>query len=164
MFHQIQFRKKKINLKIVFFIGICIFFLISSGCVQTNTGYTIRPEAFTNPPDIYADENSMQVTLPLNGTMLVSYPWTPEDGRYWRISVTSGLFVTGDRYVPYPPDMPVAVSGTRQWMVKAIAPGDHMFMGNLQPRTTSWNQEIVQQRLNVIVVDDADMSQSTEVL
>ena len=42
--------------------------------------------------------------------MLVSYPWTPEDGRFWRVGVTDGLFVSGDRYIPYPSDMPVEVT------------------------------------------------------
>ena len=124
-----------------------------SGCVQQNTGFVVKPAAFVVNPDILADENTSEVTMPLQGTMLVSFPWTPEDGRYWRVSVTEGLFVTGDRYIPYPPDIPVDVSGEREWMVKAISPGTQTFIGNLRPRTGSWNQEVVQKQIVVHVRD-----------
>jgi hypothetical protein len=96
----------------VFLILLCLIvmmLLCVSGCVRSDTGFTVRPEAFQSPPDLYADMNTTQVTMSVGDTMLVSYPWTPEDGRYWRVSVTEGLFVTGDRYVPFPADMPVEV-------------------------------------------------------
>lgn len=135
-----------------------VLFVFLSGCVQSNTGYTIKPEAFEVSPDVYADEMTREITMPLHGTMLVSYPWSPEDGRYWRVGVTEGLYVTGDRYVPSPADIPVEVSGTREWMVKAIAPGENTFIGTLRPRGNSWNQEIVQLKIDVLITEESPES------
>jgi predicted secreted protein len=131
-----------------------IVLLLSSGCVRHDAGFVVRPEAFLDIPDIYADEATSHVTMSVGDTMLVSYPWTPEDGRFWRVGVTDGLFVSGDRYIPYPSDMPVEVTGTREWMVRAVYPGDHTFIGNLRPRTASWNQDSIQQVINVKIRDD----------
>lgn len=123
--------------------------ILLSGCVQSNPGFTVKPEAFDTIPAVYADESTTEVTLALNSTLLVTFPWTPEDGRYWRVSVTEGLFVTGDRYVPYPADVPVEVTGKREWMVKAISPGVQSFVGTLRPRAHSWNQDSLQYQITV---------------
>ncbi len=128
--------------------------LCVSGCVRPDTGFTVHPEAFSAPPDVYADMNTTQVSMSVGETMLVSYPWTPEDGRYWRVSVTEWLYVTGDRYIPFPIDMPVEVSGMREWMVRATSPGTQTFIGNLRPRATSWNQESVQRKIMVTVMNN----------
>lgn len=153
---KVQSRKKSKIFRRAGAIFFCILFLFLSGCVHQNSGFTVKPEVFESVPDVIADEHTVKVILPLQGTMRVSYPWTPEDGRYWRVSVTEGLFVTGDRYIPYPPDLPVDVSGTREWMVKAISPGAQRFIGYLRPRTGSWNQEIVQQNISVLVIEGSD--------
>lgn len=141
----------------VFLILLCLIvmmLLCLSGCVRPDTGFTVLPEAFRSPPDVYADMNTTQVTMSVGDTMLVSYPWTPEDGRYWRVSVTEGLFVTGDRYIPFPADMPVEVTGMREWMVRATSPGTQTFIGSLRPRATSWNQESMQRKIMVTMMDD----------
>ncbi|NLV27722.1 MAG: protease inhibitor I42 family protein [Methanomicrobiales archaeon] len=138
------------SILLILFLVIAIFL---TGCVRSNTGYTIRPEAFESPPEVIADLNTQEISLPLNESMLVRYPWTPEDGRYWRVSVTSGLFVAGDRYIPHPPDIPVVESGTREWMVKVISPGKQSFVATLRPRANAWNQEIIQNTITVFVTE-----------
>ncbi len=107
--------------------------LCLSGCVRPEAGFTVRPESFRQPPDVYANESTSDVILSVGDTMMVSYPWTPEDGRYWRISVTEGLFVTGDRYTTFPP-------------------GIQTFVGYLRPRNLSWNLETIQHKITVTVL------------
>ena len=123
-----------------------------TGCTSVNQGWTIKPESFMTAPDSTADEMTREVTIYLNQTMLVSYPWSPEDGRYYRVSVTNGLFIVGDRYIPYTDPVPVTYSGVREWMVKAIEPGEHRFISHLRPRATSWNQEIEVRTVDVTVL------------
>jgi len=135
-------------------IIICLLVIMAlclSGCARPDAGFTVRLESFRQPPDVYANESTSEVILSVGDTMMVSYPWTPEDGRYWRVSVTEGLFVIGDRYTPFPPGIPVEVSGTREWMVRATSPGIQTFVGYLRPRNTSWNQETIQYKITVTV-------------
>jgi len=110
-----------------------IMILCLSGCVRPEAGFTVRPESFRQPPDVYANESTSDVILSVGDTMMVSYPWTPEDGRYWRVSVTEGLFVTGDRYTTFPP-------------------GIQTFVGYLRPRNLSWNLETIQHKITVTVL------------
>ena len=151
-------RNQKPEIMPIIFCLLVIMFLFISGCVRPDTGFTVRPESFRQLPDVYANESTSEVTMAVGDTMLVSYPWTPEDGRYWRVSVTEGLFVTGDRYTPFPPGIPVEISGTREWMVRATSPGIQTFVGNLRPRATSWNQETIQQKITVTVLDEKNKS------
>lgn len=138
---------------ILYTMLLILFFLtITTGCTSINQGWTIRPESFMTPPDSIADEMTSEVTMYLNQTMRVSYPWSPEDGRYYRVSVTNGLFIVGDRYIPYTDSVPVVYSGVREWMVKAIEPGEHRFMSRLIPRTTAWNQEIEVRTIDVTIL------------
>jgi predicted secreted protein len=142
-------------------LTIIIFFFLS-GCVKPDTGFVVKPQAFSSPPDLYANETTTDVAMYLNDSMLVSFPWTPENGRLWRISVTEGLFVTGDRYIPYPPEIPVEESGSREWMVKAISPGSQMFIGTIRPRGNSWDQETVQKKIAVLVSDRKNVRGNTQ--
>lgn len=151
-------RNQKPEIMPIIFCLLVIMFLFISGCVRPDTGFTVRPESFRQLPDVSANESTSEVTMAVGDTMLVSYPWTPEDGRYWRVSVTEGLFVTGDRYTPFPPGIPVEISGTREWMVRATSPGIQTFVGNLRPRATSWNQETIQQKITVTVLDEKNKS------
>lgn len=144
---------KRSKLVILYIIVLLLFFFtITAGCTSINQGWTIRPESFITPPDSSADEMTSEVTLYLNQTMRVTYPWSPEDGRYYRVSVTNGLFIVGDRYIPYTDPVPVVYSGVREWMVKAIEPGEHRFMSRLIPRTTAWNQEIEVRTIDVTIL------------
>lgn len=134
---------------------IFILFLSFSGCVRPDAGFTFRPEAFGVLPNVCADESTSQVTMSVGDTMQVSYPWSPEDGRFWRVTVTDGLFVSGDRYLPHPPDIPVEMSGTREWMVQAVSPGTHIFIGNLRSRaTTVQNKDIIQNKITVTIKEN----------
>lgn len=142
------------SLRSLGFFFIVVIFILFSGCVKPYTGFIVKPQSFEVTPEVFADENTEDVTMHLNGTMLVSYPWTPEEGRFWRVSVTNGLFVTGDRYIPYPGDVPTEVSGAREWMVQAISPGPQTFVATLRPRANSWNQNIIQYKITVFVIDN----------
>ena len=144
-------KRSKSNLLYIILLTLFIF-TITTGCTSINQGWTIRPESFMPPPDSFADEMTGEVTMFLNQTMLVSYPWSPEDGRYYRVSVTNGLFIVGDRYIPYSDPGPVVYSGVREWVVKAIEPGEHRFISYLRPRATSWNQEIEVRSVDVTVL------------
>ena len=44
-----------------------IVLLLSSGCVRHDAGFIVRPEAFLDIPDIYADEATSHVTMSVGG-------------------------------------------------------------------------------------------------
>ena len=140
-------RKREMTLVIIIILSI-----LFTGCQHKDKNWTVHPVSFDSPPDMIADGNTTDIQLALNHSMLVSYSWSPEEGRYWRISVTEGLFVSGDRFISYPDDIPVAETGVRQWMVRAIAPGNHTFYANIRPQGNAWKQDFEKKVINVSVI------------
>ena len=131
---------------------IIILSILFTGCQHRDKNWSVHPDSFNSPPDMIVDANTTDIQLPLNHSMLVSYRWSPEEGRYWRISVSEGLFVSGDRFISYPDDIPVAETGVRQWMVRAIAQGNHTFYANIRSQGNARKQDLEKKVINVSVI------------
>jgi inhibitor of cysteine peptidase len=71
---------------------------------------------------------SLNVTV--NKKILVQLPENPTTGYTWNVTLTNGLELLNDTYVPDKiSEGMVGVGGVHEWIIQAIATGDQSFNG-----------------------------------
>jgi len=93
-------------------------------------------------------QTSSQETMPLNDTINIYLKENPTTGYQWNASVTSGLRIENDTYVPDPVKPGVAGSGgMHYWLVRGIAKGnqtfDAVYMRSWEPVTGNESRYIM---------------------
>jgi len=80
--------------------------------------------------DYTADENVTSLNVTVNKTILVELPENPTTGYTWNITLTNGLELLNDTYIPdKTAEGMVGVGGIHEWIIKTIATGDQSFNG-----------------------------------
>ena len=92
------------------------------------TGTTEQPLSFAEKIAIIqkrTDENG-PMTMAMHTTTYIELIENPTTGYLWNATVTPGLSIVNDTYIPPADPMPGA-GGMHAWTVEAIAPGDQTF-------------------------------------
>ncbi len=97
---------------------------------EKDSGKTVPPDS-ANAEKTGGDDalqTSSQETMPLNDTINIYLKENPTTGFQWNATVTSGLRIENDTYVPDPVKPGVAGSGgMHYWLVRGIAKGNQTF-------------------------------------
>lgn len=128
---------------------LCLASILVCGCTQTPTqpitptatptatstpvATTAIPQTTITPPvttmKIYNESaDGETITVPLNGTFAVLLLENPTTGYSWNMTVTSGLEITNDTFIP-PQSTLIGAGGSHMWDVKAIQTGQQKFSG-----------------------------------
>ena len=116
-----------------YFAGICIVFFIAvaaAGCLGNGPAQKSSPEqAATLAPaenlSVTDAQNGATVTVSQGSFITVSLPENPTTGFRWNMTVTPGLNVVNDTYIPTPVSPGIVGSGgTRTWEITASAKGN----------------------------------------
>jgi inhibitor of cysteine peptidase len=132
----------KVNLmprySIIIGIALCIAAVLIAGCTQPTPPATPTPTATAPPtpvptatPVMYAYNESADgqtVTLPLGTTFLVWLQENPTTGYSWNVTVTDGLEITNDTYIP-PTSGLIGAGGSHTWNVLTVKTGVQEFSG-----------------------------------
>lgn len=119
-------------------IAFCIAAVLIAGCTQPTPPATPTPTATASPtpvptatPVMYAYNESADgqtVTLPLGTTFLVWLQENPTTGYSWNVTVTDGLEITNDTYIP-PTSGLIGAGGSHTWNVLTVKTGAQEFSG-----------------------------------
>lgn len=128
---------------------LCLASILVCGCTQpatqpvtpaatptatsTPVATTAAPQTTVIPPvttmKVYNESASGKtITVPLNGTFAVVLLENPTTGYSWNVTVTSGLVITNNTYIP-PQSTLIGAGGSHEWDVKAIKTGQQKFSG-----------------------------------
>ena len=128
---------------------LCLASILVCGCTQpatppvtpaaTPTATTIpvattaAPQTTATPPvttmKVYNESaNGNTITVPLNGTFAVVLLENPTTGYSWNVTVTSGLGITNNTFIP-PQSTLMGAGGSHEWDVKAVKTGQQKFSG-----------------------------------
>jgi inhibitor of cysteine peptidase len=123
------------------FVGmalLCIAVVLFAGCTQPTPPSTPTPTATatltpvpTGTPVMYAyneSANGQTVTLPLGTTFIVWLQENPTTGYSWNVTVTDGLTITSDAYIP-PTSGLIGAGGSHTWNVLTTKIGAQEFQG-----------------------------------
>lgn len=143
---------------IISIVVLCLGFILVTGCTQNGTvpvtttpaatpaptsAPTTAPTAITTTPavnvtttstpvitsEIYNESsNGTTVSTPTNGTFIVMLQENPTTGYIWNVTVTSGLTITNDTFLP-PTSGLMGAGGVHEWSVEAIQMGQQQFNG-----------------------------------
>ena len=117
----------------------CIAAVILAGCTGPVTGPVPAPTPTPSPtgapmpgqPNSFTQANDGGTyPVPLNAEIQLRLPENPTTGFSWNLSVTTGLSVINDTYIP--DDVSgklVGSGGTHAWFLKAIEPGEQAISG-----------------------------------
>jgi len=136
------------------FIIICLVLLVagfSAGCISRTapaTPATTVPNAtapITTPATIVPDptptrgysaitesQNKATHTLPVNEMMYVKLDENIGTGYSWNATVTPGLTIVNETYVPPISSNGMGSSGTHVWQIEATMPGEQKFVAILK--------------------------------
>jgi inhibitor of cysteine peptidase len=128
---------------------LCLASILVCGCTQpatqpvtpaatptatsTPVATTAAPQTTSTPTvatmKVYNESASGNtITVPLNGTFAVVLLENPTTGYSWNVTVTSGLVITNNTYIP-PQSTLIGAGGSHKWDVKAIKTGQQKFSG-----------------------------------
>lgn len=143
---------------IISIVVLCLGFILVTGCTQNGTvpvtttpaatpaptsAPTTAPTVITTTPavnvtttstpvitgEIYNESsNGTTVSTPTNGTFIVMLQENPTTGYIWNVTVTSGLTITNDTFLP-PTSGLMGAGGVHEWSVEAIQMGQQQFNG-----------------------------------
>ncbi len=86
----------------------------------TPTGMPARFSVFT------AEDDGKTVEVPLEDEFNLRLPENPSTGYSWNLTLTPGLAVVADEYIPPSDSAPMlGAGGVRSWHIKAIGEGEH---------------------------------------
>jgi inhibitor of cysteine peptidase len=120
-----------------FIIMICIGAVLVAGCTQPTPPATPTPTATPSPtpsptgptlPVYNEADNGMTETLPLGTPFMVMLQENPTTGYSWNVSVTDGLEITNDTFIP-PTSGLVGAGGVHTWSVLTTKTGLQEFSG-----------------------------------
>jgi inhibitor of cysteine peptidase len=126
----------------IFIIMICIGAVLVAGCTQPTppatptptTSITATPPPTPSqtgapiPPVYNEGDNGMTKTLPLGTTFTVVLEENPTTGYSWNVSVTDGLKITRDTFIP-PTSGLIGAGGVHTWNVLTTKTGLQEFSG-----------------------------------
>jgi inhibitor of cysteine peptidase len=113
---------------------VCLAAIFVAGCTQPTPPATPTPTATPTPsptPVMYVyneSANGTTVTLPLGTSFAVWLQENPTTGYSWNVSVTEGLQITNDTFVP-PTSGLVGAGGVHIWDVLTVKTGMQEFSG-----------------------------------
>lgn len=130
--------------KLRIFIGIailCLAAILVAGCTQPVTPpATPTPTATSTPtltpvptatPIVYVyneSANGTTVAIPLGSTFTVWLKENPTTGYSWNVTVTDGLRITNNTYIP-PTSGLIGAGGIHSWNVLTVKTGTQEFSG-----------------------------------
>lgn len=122
------------------------FFLVIIAGFGLLTGFLITglagaPEEITPPDPVQPADtaylNTSRLTVNQGDLFRVVLPYDQLAGPRWRISITPGLFIEKERFLPYPEGEPVQSDGVIEWYVRAVGTGEESFMAITRIRSGS---------------------------
>lgn len=110
--------------KILFVVGIVAAAVMVAGCTSGgDPPPSLRVTAET-PLLLNKSTNGSTIAVPLNTTLTLELAENPSTGYSWNLTVTPGLRVDFDEYVPGAANAPVVgAGGIHRWELTAVAPG-----------------------------------------
>jgi predicted secreted protein len=141
-------RRSLFYLVIIAVAGLIIGFLL--------TGMTWAPDEATyfdlaQPADTaYLNTSSLMVSQ--GDLFRVVLPYDQLAGPRWRISVSPGLFIEKERFLPYPEGELVQSDGVIEWYVRAVGTGEEVFTAITRIRSGSLSSEQTRYVLAVDVI------------
>jgi inhibitor of cysteine peptidase len=102
-----------------------------TGTVTPTATPAVTPTATPSPGTMAVfnqSDNNKTVEIKNGETFKVILDENPSTGYSWNVSVTSGLTIVNDTYLPPVTDL-LGVSGMHEWHVKATGTGDQQFSG-----------------------------------
>jgi inhibitor of cysteine peptidase len=125
----------------IFIIMICIGAVLVAGCTQPTPPATPTPTASITatpsptpsqigptPPAYDESDNGKTETLPLGTSFIVMLQENPTTGYSWNVSVTDGLKITNDTFIP-PTSGLIGAGGVHTWNVLTTKTGLQEFSG-----------------------------------
>ena len=120
--------------------------LLIPGCIAEEKTSTVEPKIVSvietvapnesvstvnsTVTDFTADENVTSLNVTVNKKILVQLPENPTTGYTWNVTLTNGLELLNDTYIPDKTTKGmVGVGGVHEWIIQAIATGDQSFNG-----------------------------------
>jgi inhibitor of cysteine peptidase len=121
-------------------VMICLAAVLVAGCTQPTPPATPTPTATATPsptpspteapmlPVYNESDNGMTVAQPLASSFLVILQENPTTGYSWNVSVTDGLELTNDTFIP-PTSGLIGAGGVHTWTVLTKKTGLQEFSG-----------------------------------